>query len=57
MKRDTLVRVDVEKAIDEVFGVVGDGDEGRVGELSLKGVFEDLRDAVVIEWQVASKPA
>lgn len=57
VKRDPLLGVDVEEAIDEVLGVVGDGDEGRVGELALDRVFEDLGDAVVIEGQVASEPA
>lgn len=36
--------------------MVGDGDVGGIGELSLEGVFEDLGNAVVIEGQVASKP-
>lgn len=57
MQRDTVLGVDFEEAIDEVFCVFGDGDEGRVGELPLEGVFEDLGNTIVIEGQVASKPA
>jgi hypothetical protein len=57
VQRDALVGIDKQEAVDEVLGVVGDGEEGGVGELPLEGVLEDLRDAIVVEGQVARKPA
>jgi hypothetical protein len=57
MKGDALVGVSVEEAVDEVLGLVRDGDMGGVGVLASDGVPENLRDAVVVEGQVASQPA